>query len=219
MVLMKSYISSDDQVYIVSICRDLGIGDGGFYQPGYDGGRKLNLQMMCLGKNWDPDTNMYTDLRRSDNTKPPGIPQEFHDLVNKAIRDANDFIRVTSASSDEGRGLPSMSPDICIVNFYSEIGSLGLHQDKSESEESLRKGVPVVSFSIGDSAEFSYGETRAVGKADKVILESGNVLIFGGESRLVYHAVTGIDPDTALKSLREATGMRPGRLNLTFRKY
>ncbi|KAM0053585.1 putative DNA oxidative demethylase [Helianthus debilis subsp. tardiflorus] len=218
-VLLKGYISFDDQISIVKTCRDLGIGEGGFYQPGYNSGTKLHLQMMCLGQNWDPDTHTYTKLRSSDNSKPPGIPEKFSDMVKKAIHDSNEFIRGNSGSLNEGKVVPSMSPDICIVNFYTKTGRLGLHQDKDESEKSLKKGLPVVSFSIGDSAEFLYGETRAIDEADKVTLESGDVLIFGGKSRLIYHGVSSILPDTAPTSLTEASDMRPGRLNLTFRMY
>ncbi|KAI7733730.1 hypothetical protein M8C21_002950, partial [Ambrosia artemisiifolia] len=212
-VLMKGYISSDDQISIVRTCRDLGIGGGGFYQLG-----KLPLQMMCLGKNWDPESHMYTELRPFDKCKPPAIPEKFHEMVNKAIQDSNEFLRGNIDRSVGGKVVSSMSPDICIVNFYTRSGRLGLHQEKDESEKSLEKGLrPVVSFSIGDSAEFLYGDTQAIDEADKVILESGDVLIDGGESRFIYHGVTSILPDTAPTSLIEATSMCPGHLNLTFR--
>lgn len=92
-------------------------------------------------------------------------------------------------------------------------------QDKDESQESLREGLPVVSFSIGDSAEFLYGDERDVEKAKNVKLESGDVLIFGGTSRHIFHGVSAIHPDTAPKLLLEGTNLRPGRLNLTFRQY
>ena len=91
-------------------------------------------------------------------------------------------------------------------------------QDRDESPESLAKGLPVVSFSIGDKADFLYGDQRDVDKADKVVLESGDVLIFGGKSRHIFHGVTAI-PNSAPKSLLEETKLRPGRLNLTFRQY
>ncbi|KAI5391396.1 hypothetical protein KIW84_076266, partial [Lathyrus oleraceus] len=97
--------------------------------------------------------------------------------------------------------LPSMTPDICIVNFYSTSGRLGLHQDRDEREESLQKGLPVVSFSIGDSAEFLYGDQRDVEKAENVLLESGDVLIFGGDSRHVYHGVSSIISNSAPEEL------------------
>lgn len=77
----------------------------------------------------------------------------------------------------------------------------------------------MVSFSVGDSAEFLYGDQRDIDKADKITLESGDVLIFGGKSRHIFHGVTAIIPDTGPKALLEETGLRTGRLNLTFRKY
>ena len=92
-------------------------------------------------------------------------------------------------------------------------------QDWNESQESLAKGLPVVSFSIGDKADFLYGDQRDVDKADKVVLESGDVLIFGGKSRHIFHGVTAIHPNGTPKSLLEETKLRPGRLNLTFRQY
>ncbi|KAG2380591.1 uncharacterized protein HKW66_Vig0248970 [Vigna angularis] len=49
MVLLKNFISHDEQVEIVKVCRELGVGLGGFYQPGYENGAKLRLKMMCLG--------------------------------------------------------------------------------------------------------------------------------------------------------------------------
>lgn len=77
----------------------------------------------------------------------------------------------------------------------------------------------MVSFSIGDSAEFLYSDERDVDKAEKVELESGDVLIFGGNSRHIFHGVTAIKKNSAPGSLLEETNIRPGRLNLTFRQY
>lgn len=219
MVLLKSYISVSDQVKIVKKCRDLGLGPGGFYQPGYRDGAKLQLKMMCLGKNWDPETGNYGDHRPVDEAKPPTIPAEFYELVKKSIEDSHSLIQKNSKSSNVESILPCMSPNICLVNYYSENGRLGLHQDRDESPESLAKGLPVVSFSIGDKADFLYGDQRDVDKADKVVLESGDVLIFGGKSRHIFHGVTAIHPNSAPKSLLEETKLRPGRLNLTFRQY
>ena len=170
------------------------MGVGGFYQPGYRKRTKMHLKMMCLGKNWDPH-----------------IPPEFHTLVSNALRDANALI--------PHNPLPSVSPDICIVNFYSQTGHLGLHQDNYESEDSLRRGLPVVSFSIGHSAPFLYGDHRDPDKAEKLLLESGDVLIFGGPSRNVFHGVSAIHPATAPEILLQHTNLCPSRLNLTFRQY
>ncbi|XVF27111.1 hypothetical protein REPUB_Repub14bG0078500 [Reevesia pubescens] len=219
MVLLKKYLSLSDQVKIVKACQKLGLASGGFYQPGYRDGAKLHLKMMCLGKNWDPETGNYGDLRSIDCAVPPGIPREFHQLVEKAIKDSHSLIQQKARTSHVEDILPWMSPNICIVNFYSASGRLGLHQDRDEGQESLRKGLPVVSFSIGDSAEFLYGDHRDVDKAEKVELESGDVLIFGGNSRHIFHGVTAIKQNTAPAGLLEETNLRPGRLNLTFREY
>lgn len=91
-------------------------------------------------------------------------------------------------------------------------------QDRDESKESLCTGLPVVSFSVGDSAEFLYGDKRDIDKAKKLVLESGDVLIFGGKSRHVYHGVSSVIPNSAPPALLQAINLRPGRLNLTFRQ-
>ncbi|EXC01339.1 Alpha-ketoglutarate-dependent dioxygenase AlkB [Morus notabilis] len=219
MVLLKSYISISTQTKIVKRCRHLGLGPGGFYQPGYRDGAKLHLNMMCLGKNWDPQTSKYGDYRPTDGAKPPPIPKEFYELVMKAIEDSHVLIRKESEAGNAEQILPRMTPDICLVNFYSTNGRLGLHQDRDESHESIRKGLPVVSFSIGDAADFKYGDQRDVDTAKEVMLESGDVLIFGGDARYVFHGVTTIHTNTAPKTLLEQTDLRPGRVNLTFRQY
>lgn len=231
MVLLKRYIPLGDQIDMVKTCREIGLGPGGFYRPGYKNGAKLRLQMMCLGLNWDPETRKYEDRSPADGCKPPCIPREFNQLVETAIQDAHgllgkdctlsnveDVLKDCTLSNVEDM-LPAMSPDICIVNFYTTTGRLGLHQDRDESSESLDKGLPVVSFSVGDSAEFLYGDQRDVNKADKVVLESGDVLIFGGKSRHIFHGVTSVIPNSAPKALIEETRLCPGRLNLTFRQY
>lgn len=219
MVLLKNYIPISEQVIIVNKCRELGLGPGGFYRPGYKDGAKLRLFMMCLGLDWDPQTRAYAEIRRHDNVVPPGIPSHFSSVVAKALDDSHRLIKKDMDITNVDVMLPKMSPDLCIVNFYTTNGRLGLHQDRDESYDSLRKGLPVVSISIGDSAEFLFGSQRDVDKADDVLLESGDVLIFGGESRHIFHGVTHIVPRTAPPKLVEKTGLRPGRLNLTFRKY
>ncbi|GAA0149730.1 DNA metabolism protein [Lithospermum erythrorhizon] len=216
MLHLRRYISVADQVKIVEICRKLGLGSGGFYQPGYRNGGKLNLKMMYLGKSWDPQRFGYGDVRPTDGAKPPSIPDEFLKLVERALQDSHAYLKKLNNANLEDM-LPSMNPDICIVNFYSESGRLGLHQDKEESKESLMRGLPVVSISIGDSAEFVYGDDRK--NVEKVVLESGDVLIFGGCSRHIYHGVTTIFGETTPQILLRKSNLRPGRLNLTFRQY
>lgn len=219
MVLLKNYITHSEQVFIVNKCRELGLRPGGFYRPGYKDGPKLRLHMMCLGRDWDPQTRKYQKRRRIDRSIPPHIPYGFHQLVDRAMKDSYTLIRRDFEICNAEEILPSMSPDICIVNFYTESGRLGLHQDRDESADSLTKGLPVVSFSVGDSAEFLYGDQRDVNEAEKLVLESGDVLIFGGKSRHVFHGVASIIPNSAPRMLLEETLLRPGRLNLTFRQF
>uniref|UniRef100_A0A0E0GVK0 Fe2OG dioxygenase domain-containing protein n=1 Tax=Oryza nivara TaxID=4536 RepID=A0A0E0GVK0_ORYNI len=219
MVLMKKFLKHDDQVDIIRRCQKLGIGSGGFYTPGYRDGGKLSFQMMCLGKNWDPNSRSYGDTRPFDGAQPPSIPEVFSKIVKDAIQASNEFLRQKARPANDVEELPPLSPDICLVNFYTSSGKLGLHQDKDETKPSLHKGLPVVSFSLGDTAEFLYGDVNDVDKASKVDLESGDVLIFGGKSRLIFHGVSRIKPKTAPNWLTDEAKLRPGRLNLTFRQH
>ncbi|KAI0531183.1 hypothetical protein KFK09_000736 [Dendrobium nobile] len=181
MILLKKFLGHMDQVKIVSKCRELGVISGGFY------GAKLNLQMMCLGKDWNPESGLYDKSRSFHGAVPPKIPEELRKLVDRALNAYHGFLRTYTNNVEE---IPNMSPDICIVNFFSYSGRLGLHQDKDESEESFRKRLPIVSFSIGDSAEFLYCDVRGdENKAEKVKLESGDVLIFGGDAGHIFNGV------------------------------
>ena len=65
------------------------------------------------------------------------------------------------------------------------------------ARESLAAGAPVVSLSIGDSARFLFGGLKRKDPVEKILLESGDVFVFGGPARLRYHGVTRILPGTA----------------------
>ena len=108
----------------------------------------------------------------------------------------------------------AFSPDMCIVNWYITTSKMGMHQDKDESRESIARGAPVVSFSIGDAARFLFGGLRRRDPVEKLRLESGDVFVFGGPARLRYHGVSRIEPGTAPAGLPFE-----GRLNLTFREF
>ncbi|GLJ18040.1 hypothetical protein SUGI_0318350 [Cryptomeria japonica] len=221
MFLLKKWLSEHEQDALVKKCQELGLGKGGFFQPSFASGFKMRLRMMCLGWNWNHRTQRYEEIRAHDNAQPPAIPVDFVPLVHRAIEDCHNELRKdhTIRTQEELlEALPGLDPDVCIVNFYEESGRLGLHQDKDESLESLKKGLPVVSFSIGDTAEFCYGEERKSENLNKIMLESGDVLIFGGKSRLVFHGVSGLRCGTAPQWLTQNTSLRPGRLNLTFRQ-
>ncbi|KFK38772.1 hypothetical protein AALP_AA3G158400 [Arabis alpina] len=184
-------------VMIVNKCRRLGLGEGGFYQPRFRDGASLHLEMMCLGKNWDCEACRYGETRPVDGSFPPQIPAEFSHLVRKAIEESQSLMASKKLKVDDG--IPFMSPDICIVNFYTTTGRLGLHQASAQFHKAQRT-------------------KREDEKAEKVALESGDVLLYGGRSRNVIHGVRSILKDTAPKVLVQETNLRPGRLNLTLRQ-
>ena len=87
-------------------------------------------------------------------------------------------------------GFPDFVPDACLVNRYSPGSRLTAHRDADEQDYAQ----PIVSVSLGLPASFAfYGLTRG-GKGRTVALADGDVLVWGGPARLVYHAVR---PDQA----------------------
>lgn len=159
--------------------------------------------------------NRYQDTRElRDGATPPPIPQRLLDLAKRSCYAACEALLAAKRPQ-----LPDFRPDVCLCNFYPPgKGKLGMHQDRDESQESLTAGAPVVSLSVGDTAEFYFSEQSAEDMSTKVMLSSGDLLVFGGKARMVYHGVPRILAGTAPQALLAATGMRPGRLNLTFRQ-
>ena len=81
-------------------------------------------------------------------------------------------------------------PDACLVNRYSPGSRLTAHRDADEQNYAQ----PIVSVSLGLPASFAfYGLTRG-GKGRSVALADGDVLVWGGPARLVYHAVRPVKP-------------------------
>ena len=99
-------------------------------------------------------------------------------------------------------------PECCLVNLYRDNARMGLHQDCDEQA----LDAPVVSVSLGDSAIFRIGGISRRDRTRSVTLHSGDVIVFGGESRLAFH---GIDRVISGTSLLIADG---GRINLTLRR-
>lgn len=99
-------------------------------------------------------------------------------------------------------------PEACLVNFYDAGAKMGLHQDRDEQEF----GAPVVSLSLGDACLFRVGGPRRQDKTVSFRLESGDLVVLGGEGRLAFHGVDRIYADTSplLKN--------GGRINLTLRR-
>jgi len=85
---------------------------------------------------------------------------------------------------------------------------MGLHQDRDEAA----LDAPVVSVSLGDSAQFRIGGVKRGGPTRSVRLVSGDVVMLGGAARLAYHGIDRILPGTST--------LVPGggRINLTLRR-
>ncbi len=99
-------------------------------------------------------------------------------------------------------------PEACLINYYAKGTKMGLHRD--EDEETF--DAPVVSISLGDTAMFRIGGLTRKDPTRRIALESGDVVVFGGEDRLIYH---GIDRIVAGSSDLLPEG---GRINLTLRR-
>ncbi len=198
-VWLRHWIGLEEQAALVARCRRFMEGPAGGYVPTVRGGGKMRVRMTCLGRHWNPLTYRYMSTRADhDNAPVAPVPDEW----------------VALASRLAGAAGFAFTPDICLINFYDAAGRMGLHQDKDESASSLEAGKPVVSISLGDTARFLFGGTRRREPVETVMLESGDVFVFGGPARLRYHGVTRIVAGTAPPSL----GV-DGRFNLTFREY
>ena len=85
---------------------------------------------------------------------------------------------------------------------------MGLHQDRDEQDFDA----PVLSVSLGDACLFRVGGVKREDKTVSFRLESGDIVLIGGKSRLAFHGVDRIYPgsSTLLKN--------GGRINLTMRR-
>ena len=116
------------------------------------------------------------------------------------------FRRLARAAAASG-GYEGFAPDACLVNHYEPGARLSLHQDKDERDF----GAPIVSVSLGLPAVFLFGGPKRTDKPVRYRLEHGDVVVWGGPSRLFFHGVAPLaDGEHAV--------MGGQRINLTFRK-
>jgi alkylated DNA repair protein (DNA oxidative demethylase) len=122
----------------------------------------------------------------------PPMPELFATIARRAAAESGycDFV-----------------PDACLVNRYQPGARMGLHQDRDEAELSA----PIVSVSLGLPVVFLWGGATRTDRPVKVRLEHGDVVVFGGPSRLFFHGVAPLD-----EGEHPLTGAT--RLNLTLRK-
>jgi alkylated DNA repair protein (DNA oxidative demethylase) len=116
------------------------------------------------------------------------------------------FIALASAAAAQV-GYANFVPDACLINQYQPATRMSLHQDKDEQDFSQ----PIVSVSLGVPATFLFGGAKRTDKTRKILLQHGDVIVWGGKTRLNYHGVKPLKVDN-----HKAFGAC--RINLTFRK-
>jgi alkylated DNA repair protein (DNA oxidative demethylase) len=159
------------------------------------GGHTMSVAMTNCGHlGWVSDRSGYRyDPIDPDTGAPwPAMPAIFLDLARRA--------------ASEG-GFEQYEPDACLINRYAPGAKLGLHQDKDEKDA----WAPIVSVSLGLPATFLWGGKRRADPLRRLKLESGDVAVWGGPARFVYHGVAALKTGEHL-----LTGA--ARINLTFRK-
>jgi len=158
------------------------------------GGQPMSVAMTNCGPvGWTSDRSGYRYSSRDPLTNKdwPAMPAAFLRLALDAARRG---------------GFPEFVPDACLVNRYSPGSRLTAHRDADEQNYAQ----PIVSVSLGLPASFAfYGLTRG-GRGRTLALSDGDVLVWGGPARLVYHAVRPVKAGT-----HPVTGGY--RYNLTFR--
>ena len=198
LVLFQRRLDPAAQRELWETCAALASGPVPMYTPTVRGGRKMSVGMLCLGRHWNALTYQYEERRSDfDGIAVPPIPPRWLEIARDAAHAAG-F---------------EMMPDLCIMNYYNAEARMGVHQDKDERPETIARGIPIVSISLGDDARFVVGGRTRREQTRPLILHSGDVLVMGGPSRLRFHGVTRIVPGTAPQ------GTGPGRFNLTFREW
>jgi alkylated DNA repair protein (DNA oxidative demethylase) len=104
-------------------------------------------------------------------------------------------------------GFADFVPDACLINRYEPGTKLSLHQDKDEADYAH----PIVSVSLGLPATFQFGGPKRADPVRKFTLDHGDVVVWGGPSRLFHHGVL-----TLKSGEHPLTGRR--RFNLTLRR-
>lgn len=159
------------------------------------GGHQMSVAMTnCGNAGWVTDHSGY----RYDSIDPnsgqswPAMPAVLCQLAAQAAAEG---------------GFDGFAPDACLINRYTPGARMSLHQDKDE----LDFAAPIVSVSLGLPAIFLFGGPKRADKPNRYRLTHGDVVVWGGPSRLFFHGVAPLaDGEHAL--------MGRQRINLTFRK-
>ncbi len=158
------------------------------------GGFTMSVAMSnCGAAGWVTDRKgyRYTAIDPETGNPWPALPDIFRTLAQDAARRA---------------GYPGFAPDACLINRYEPGARMTLHQDKNERDYDQ----PIVSVSLGVPATFLFGGKERSDKTLKIPLHHGDVVVWGGPSRMTYHGV-----NTVADGVHPIVGRK--RLNITFR--
>jgi DNA oxidative demethylase len=192
-VLLRAFVG-DSEAELIAVLREI-VAAAPFRRMFTPSGHQMSVAMTnCGSAGWVTDRTGYRYSPDDPETGKswPAMPQPFCELAYRAAISA---------------GFAGFAPDVCLINRYIPGAKMSLHQDKDE----LDFDAPIVSVSLGLPAIFMFGGLKRSDKPRRFRLEHGDVVVWGGPSRLCYH---GVAP------LAEGNHplMGPQRLNLTFRK-
>lgn len=166
-----------------------------FRQMVTPGGYTMSVSMTNCGRvGWVSERSgyRYDPIDPSSGMHWPEMPAAFLDLAMRAAAEG---------------GFDAYDPDACLINRYAPGAKLGLHQDRDEEDQ----WSPIVSVSLGLPATFLWGGKRRADPVRRMRLESGDVAVWGGPARFIYHGIAPLK-----EGVHPLTGA--ARINLTFRK-
>ena len=191
--LLKSYALANEQVLLMDLVELVSQAPLRFMMTKM--GFAMSAAMTnCGALGWVSDRQGYRYTMKDPATNKPWplMPVSFQQLAVLAAAEA---------------GFDNFQPDACLINQYQVGASMGLHQDKNE----LDFNQPIVSVSLGIPAVFQFGGLARTDKTLRIPLVHGDVIVWGGESRLNFHAIAPLKMNT-----HPILGAY--RYNLTFRK-
>jgi alkylated DNA repair protein (DNA oxidative demethylase) len=192
-VLLRGF-AQQVEAELITALRDIAA-QAPFRHMATPGGYQMSVAMTNCGRyGWVTDRKGYRyDANDPETAKPwPAMPASFRQLAGQAAARA---------------GFDGFAPDACLVNRYEPAARMSLHQDKDETDFSA----PIVSVSLGLPAIFLFGGLKRSDKPRRFRLEHGDVVVWGGPTRLFFHGVAPLADG-------EHASMGRQRINLTFRK-
>ena len=95
------------------------------------------------------------------------------------------WLKAQARAAAAAAGYAGFAPDACLLNRYRPGAKMGLHRDQDEAD----MAAPIVSVSLGLPCTFLWGGLARQQRPRRLELAHGDVLVWGGPSRLVYHGV------------------------------